>query len=65
MSQPFALDGQVVSVTTSIGVALYRGGLITPAALVEQSDEMLYAAKGAGRNNYKVRLNAIEGGRST
>ena len=51
---PFRLDSQSVNVTTSIGLAFYQGGPMSAAELVEQADQMLYEAKGAGRNNFKV-----------
>jgi diguanylate cyclase (GGDEF)-like protein/PAS domain S-box-containing protein len=54
MSLPFSLDGAPVNVTTSIGLAFYEGGPMTAAELVNQSDQMLYEAKGAGRNTFKV-----------
>jgi len=36
---------------------------MTADALVRQADEMLYQAKGAGRNNVQGALRLIEGGR--
>ncbi len=64
MRQAFTLDEQVVTVTTSIGLAFYQGGATTPAELLRQADRMLYDAKGAGRNNVQVNLRLIEGGRT-
>jgi len=55
MNMPFVIEQQTISVTTSIGLAFYQGGATTTAdALVKQADEMLYQAKGAGRNNVQA-----------
>jgi two-component system cell cycle response regulator len=50
-SEPLLLSGGVrVSVTVSIGVALFPADGDTPAALVAAADTRLYEAKHAGRN---------------
>lgn len=54
MSTPFVIDQQTISVTTSIGLAFFQGGSTSAEALVKQADEMLYQAKGAGRNNVQA-----------
>jgi diguanylate cyclase (GGDEF)-like protein/PAS domain S-box-containing protein len=59
MSQPFALDaleGRTlsVSVSASAGIACYEGGAQTSEQLIRAADEMLYQAKGAGRNNWQM-----------
>jgi len=53
MSGPFELDGQPVSVTTSIGISLYPddGGDVT--GLVRRADTAMYRAKASGRNNLR------------
>ena len=53
---PFSIERQAVSVTTSIGVAFYQGGALSADLLLKRADEMLYQAKGAGRNNVQVAL---------
>ena len=71
VSAPFVLEQQreqqreqrTFNVTTSIGLAFYQGGATTAETLVKQADEMLYQAKGAGRNNVQVAFRLIEGGR--
>ena len=63
VSTPFVLEQRTLNVTTSIGLAFYQGGATTAETLVKQADEMLYQAKGAGRNNVQVSLQLIEGGR--
>ncbi|HSI57838.1 MAG TPA: PAS domain S-box protein [Ideonella sp.] len=64
MKTPFVIEQQTINVTTSIGLAFYQGGATTADALVRQADEMLYQAKGAGRNNVQVALRLIEKGRA-
>ncbi len=54
MQAPFELDGIVVSVSVSIGMAFYQGREISADALIKQADVMLYQAKQAGRNTYRV-----------
>ena len=57
MQEPFALDERSVSVTTSIGVTVQMqagAGRVLPQDLMRRADEQLYAAKGAGRNRYRM-----------
>lgn len=52
---PFAIDDDLsVSVSVSIGLAFYQDGATDRKALIRQADEMLYLAKEAGRNTYRV-----------
>ncbi|WP_280189524.1 sensor domain-containing diguanylate cyclase [Delftia sp. PS-11] len=44
------------TVTASMGVATLRGIADSSAAMLRRSDEALYAAKGAGRNNVQLQL---------
>ena len=63
MSTPFVIEQLTISVTTSIGLAFFQGGSTSADALVKQADEMLYQAKGAGRNNVQaapLALRAVE-----
>ena len=64
MNNPFVLDPQTITVSTSIGLAFYQGDATTAEALIKQADVMLYQAKGAGRNNFQVALRLIDGGRA-
>lgn len=54
MRAPFELDGVTVSVSASIGLAFYSGGLLQPEELMRQADVMLYEAKQAGRNTFRA-----------
>jgi|TARA_R110000868_G_C10973150_1_gene771286 diguanylate cyclase (GGDEF)-like protein len=49
----FLSNGQQLSITVSIGVAIY-GPLNTPPKIVGMADRALYAAKAAGRNAVKL-----------
>mgnify|MGYP003344263949 CR=1 FL=1 len=48
VSDPYALDGETVHISTSIGIAFAKEGT-TPDAMLRQADCALYAAKGAGK----------------
>jgi len=54
MSDAFQLDGRTLGIGVSVGVAYQTGGACTGEQLVRLADEMLYQAKGAGRNNFKI-----------
>jgi diguanylate cyclase (GGDEF)-like protein len=52
-AQPFLVDGQGVSLTVSIGVAV-RGRGCDPDGLIAAADRALYAAKNSGRDQVKA-----------
>ncbi len=54
MQAVFSLENNSASTSASIGVAFYQGGNSDPRRLIKQADEMLYEAKAAGRNTYRV-----------
>lgn len=54
LNDPFVLDERTLNVSASVGVACYEGGDMTSNALIRKADEMLYQAKGAGRNNVQI-----------
>lgn len=55
LHEPFALEEALtITVTASIGVACYEGGDLGREELVRKADEMLYQAKGAGRDNFRM-----------
>lgn len=49
LAEPFVVDGHVLSVTTSVGLAVHRSGE-SAAQLLEHADLALYRAKRRGRN---------------
>jgi diguanylate cyclase (GGDEF)-like protein/PAS domain S-box-containing protein len=51
--QPFAIDGQDVVVTFSIGIALYPQDAGDAPGLVKQAENALHHAKVSGRNQYQ------------
>ncbi len=55
IQQPFFIEGKPQRMTASFGVACHLDDSAPDAeALVRQADAMLYAAKRAGRNTYRV-----------
>jgi len=53
VKEPFAIDGQDVVVTFSIGIALYPQDAVDASALIKQAENALHHAKVSGRNNYQ------------
>jgi diguanylate cyclase (GGDEF)-like protein/PAS domain S-box-containing protein len=52
LAQPFLLAEEKVSVSASVGVALYPPDGREVGKLLEHADQAMYAAKNAGRNRY-------------
>ncbi len=50
--QPFILEENTVSVTTSIGISLYPIDAQNPETLVKNADAAMYRAKELGKNQY-------------
>ena len=53
INEPFDLDGRLVSVGTSIGIALAPGDSSNPVQLMKDADLALYRAKGEGRRTWQ------------
>jgi diguanylate cyclase (GGDEF)-like protein len=53
MTAPIEFEGQVISLGTSIGIAIAPEHGETPDALMKNADLALYAAKSAGRGTYR------------
>ncbi|MGK5038475.1 diguanylate cyclase domain-containing protein [Janthinobacterium sp. LB3P118] len=49
MADSLAASG-ALPVTTSIGIAIFLEGALTPAHLLDLADQAMYAAKGQGRD---------------
>ena len=54
LARPFILEGQVVNVGASVGVALAPADGQTPAALMRNADLALYKAKADGRGAFRM-----------
>ena len=54
MRRTFDVNGVPVSITTSIGVAVFSGEAIEAEALIARADGALYRAKHAGRDRYQL-----------
>ncbi len=52
--QPFTIEGTELTVTTSIGIAIYPDNGATIDKLLEAADTAMYDVKGHGRNNYEL-----------
>ena len=53
LAAPFFIDGHKLSVTSSIGIALFSREVASAEALMVQADLALYGAKDEGRNCYR------------
>ncbi len=53
ISEPFSLEGQVLSVSASIGVSVFPRDGETPDSLIRNADAAMYLAKEHGRNNWQ------------
>jgi diguanylate cyclase (GGDEF)-like protein/PAS domain S-box-containing protein len=52
-SIPFAMAGQEISITASIGVSLYPDDGDNPDVLLKNAESAMYGAKQSGRNSYR------------
>jgi diguanylate cyclase (GGDEF)-like protein/PAS domain S-box-containing protein len=62
INTPFLIEGMPVSVSTSIGVALYPEKDSEPETLLRQADMAMYHAKQSGRDQYRFfesKMNAM------
>ena len=53
LAEPFALDGKMLSISVSIGIALYPSDAIESAQLLKNADVAMYAAKRLGRGRFQ------------
>ena len=53
IAEPMELEGQSISVSPSIGIAVFPRDGETPDALIKNADAAMYLAKERGRSNYQ------------
>lgn len=56
MRDSVGLDGRMIEIGTSIGIAHSPGQQVTPDFLLQEADAALYEAKKAGRGTYRLHL---------
>lgn len=54
VSRPLIVEGHEISVTTSIGIALFPGDGFDAETLLKNADRAMYRAKQLGRNNFQT-----------
>ncbi|MCG6202835.1 diguanylate cyclase domain-containing protein [Psychromonas antarctica] len=52
VAEPYKFDSKKISISASIGIALYPEHAVTPLELVSLADEAMYEMKRNGKNNY-------------
>ncbi|PWQ94748.1 diguanylate cyclase domain-containing protein [Leucothrix arctica] len=52
MSASFTISGEVASIGASVGIALYPDHEKEPGLLIKKADDMMYAVKRKGKNNF-------------
>ena len=50
IAAPFEVEGETISISCSIGVAVYSGNRETPDELIERADKSMYSAKKSGND---------------
>ena len=53
IAEPFDIDGQIIRITTSMGIARYPSDGVDSATLLMKADEAMYQAKARGNNEYQ------------
>jgi len=54
LNRPFQVDGQALTMTASIGIAVFPEDGADAAALLKHADTAMYHAKDQGRNNWQM-----------
>lgn len=53
ISEPMVVEGRPITVTPSVGIAMYPADGVRPELLIKHADSACYAAKSAGRATYR------------
>ena len=53
LRQPFNVQGNLITITASIGISVYPGDSLDADTLVENGDTAMYRSKKAGRDTYR------------
>lgn len=61
VSQPYDIEGRVVSMTTSVGIGIYPNDGKEAETLMKAADAALYEAKRAGKNTYRIGAQILAG----
>ncbi len=60
LAEPFLIEGHKISITSSIGIALFSRDIAGPEAMMVQADLALYGAKDEGRNCYRFHSQELD-----
>jgi diguanylate cyclase (GGDEF)-like protein len=52
--EPFSIDGVLLNVSASIGIAVYPDDAVSPEELQREADAAMYCAKNLGRNRMQI-----------
>jgi diguanylate cyclase (GGDEF)-like protein/PAS domain S-box-containing protein len=60
LAEPYTIDGNVLRVTATIGIALYAAEVENAAEILAQADRALYRAKEEGRDRYRFHSRELD-----
>ena len=60
LAEPYTIDGNVLRITATMGIALYAPEVENPAEILGQADRALYRAKEEGRDRYRFHSQELD-----